>query len=167
MDNTVRLPVLVKVEFLRSAPGRSTTPEVHENYNELILILKGEYHGEFRGDRINARVGDVIYYPQGEWHHPQLPQTLREMAGPGQSAPRGKNGNNRGNKTLLPRKRWLPTIFRHRSGSHWYACRVYRSPPKASSLIADVRENHLRTISARCHCLRSGAASERAKLLPQ
>jgi AraC-like DNA-binding protein len=68
-------PVLrAKVNHIgRVAPqvGWSMANHVHDSFHELILVLRGTLETHIRGERLQARSSDVLYYPQGLIHAEQ------------------------------------------------------------------------------------------------
>jgi len=52
----------------RLMPGASIGLHTHEGSCEVIIIIKGQAHVIYDGERIDLREGDVHYCPEGHAH---------------------------------------------------------------------------------------------------
>lgn len=60
--------ILNHLGYIHPQPHWGIANHIHEDFHELIVILKGVLEAEIRGELIRGGRGDILYYPRGEWH---------------------------------------------------------------------------------------------------
>jgi mannose-6-phosphate isomerase-like protein (cupin superfamily) len=58
----------ITLNYVEHAPGVTFTPHVHENSEDVIVILKGRGHIRSNDEMIPFEAGDVLYVPPGVFH---------------------------------------------------------------------------------------------------